>query len=486
MLEVFRRLLHDRLVEAEEYQRNTQDFVDYYTAWLQDLDPSMYSMIHENELQKIDAEIANLRHAYRFILSAEMPSPAQLDVWFARMYHFFESRARFVEGLEFFERGIEYLDSHEPDSGELRLVQAKCLVRLGSIQISLGRVSDAGEHLERGSALLAELDNPHESAFAAWQSGRRHYYDNKPVLAKQDLLRAVDAFRSLENETFKANALIQLGMVENALGEYVLASEYLERGLAIHERLEIPYLQALAMNNLANTLCELGEFESALDYYNQCLQVHRNLRNSYRIALVLNNIATVYIVLKNFDQARPLLEESVKICVDIGDHQGKGVALINLGYLNYLAGSLEAGREFIEQGLEVFKTVDYAYMELLGRIVYGHILVRLGEIDKALSIYLSVIRRAEQGGIKPFVLRALAGIAKVHAIQGRQLKALGMARFIAEQSESNLETREEALLLAGEIEEALANDGLQIPELESARINLEDLVREALALQKTA
>jgi tetratricopeptide (TPR) repeat protein len=240
------------------------------------------------------------------------------------------------------------------------------------------------------------------------------------------------------------------------------------------------------MNNLANTLCELGEFESALNYYHQCLQVHRNLRNSYRIALVLNNIATVHIVLKNFDQARPLLEESVKICVDIGDHQGKGVALINLGYLNYLAGSLRSGREFIEQGLEVFKTVDYAYMELLGRIVYGHILVRLGEIDKALSIYLSVIRRAEQGGIKPFVLRALAGIANVHAIQGRQLKALGMARFIAEQSESNLETREEALQLAGEIEEALANEGLQIPELETARINLEDLVREALALQKTA
>jgi hypothetical protein len=95
-------------------------------------------------------------------------------------------------------------------------------------------------------------------------------------------------------------------------------------------------------------------------------------------------------------------------------------------------------------------------------------------------------RRAEQGGIKPFVLRALAGIAKVHAIQGRQLKSLGMARFIAEQSESNLETREEALQLAGEIEEALANEGLQIPELETARINLEDLVQEALAFQKTA
>src|SRR5205085_11204481 len=96
LLETIRQLARDRLIDAREAASVRARHLEYYRAWLRDLDPTRLGH-DEQRSQIIDDNYDNLREALAW--AAEAPREVEAGLWMVgSLWPYWMVRGRYAEG----------------------------------------------------------------------------------------------------------------------------------------------------------------------------------------------------------------------------------------------------------------------------------------------------------------------------------------------------------------------------------------------------
>jgi tetratricopeptide (TPR) repeat protein len=193
----------------------------------------------------------------------------------------------------------------------------------------------------------------------------------------------------------KATYYNQLGLIQDAKGDYKKAIEYLRKSLEILEKALPPNHPDLATsyNNIAVVYRNMGEYSKALSFYEKAFEIlqkslpsnHPSLASSY------NNIAVMYQHMGEYSKALSFYEKAFEIRQKTlpPNHPDLATSYNNIGLVYDNMGEYSKALSFYEKAFEILqKSLPLNHPDLATAYNnIGSVYDNMGEYSKALSFY---------------------------------------------------------------------------------------------------
>jgi class 3 adenylate cyclase/tetratricopeptide (TPR) repeat protein len=323
-------------------------------------------------------------------------------------------------------------------------------------------------HLDRASALLAELDGAppaelaEEAADALERAGKRALAREANATARRLLHRSVELEPTLERRYQAARAawrMSEFPVVSNEMEDVLLGAR--EVG---DKRLEARALTALAhvtlqregdvgrAEQLAEKALEVSEDdESRIDtvslletaawwrgrlreaeaYAEEELEIARRLERQDLEADALLDLAGIYVARREGDRAEPVIAQALVLAEESGSLAGKGRAFKELGDLYSFRGLHEEALAEYGRARDLFAEVGAATNLARSIMTIGRLVARRGEIAEAERLFresIGILKPLEDRGTLCEVQRSLAEVllqqGKIDAAEVYALKAV--------------------------------------------------------------
>jgi CHAT domain-containing protein len=245
---------------------------------------------------------------------------------------------------------------------------------------------------------------------------------NSAVKMVEDTLPRI---RAIEDRWGEANALTILGAAYYRLSEYQKTIEVFNSALAIWR--EVPdglRGQALAISYIANSYDLLGEWPKVIESLKLALPIYRSIGDRQGEGKTLSDIGAYYWRAGDRDNALEYFNLALPILRGIGEQQQKILTLRNIGVARWEAGDREEAIAIYNQALELSRSIGYARGEAgtLERLAHAHYMMgenqkALGLIEKALVVNSGLGDRGQRATL----LRTLGA---AHTALGENSKAL--------------------------------------------------------------
>ena len=225
MLEPVRQFGREMLVESAEAQDAPRRHAEYFLDLAEKADPELLGPDQALWLQRLRAELGNLRTALEWSLEGE--ERAELRLRLAAALGRFWGREGFEEGKWWLQVALE------SDPGGFPIARAKALGELGFILLFQQDYAPAIAALEEGVAIYRELGDETGAAYALANLGQAAihgaYRDRLPSFEREgaELLEGDLADHP------RAYLLVILGMAAQGEGDLDRAASRLEEGLAL-------------------------------------------------------------------------------------------------------------------------------------------------------------------------------------------------------------------------------------------------------------
>jgi Tfp pilus assembly protein PilF len=155
------------------------------------------------------------------------------------------------------------------------------------------------------------------------------------------------------DDTWKAAALGNLGLIELARGNLDAAEDYLKRSLAINEELGRKEGMAGSLGNLGLIEWTRGNLDVAEDYHRRSLAIDEELGHKVGIAATLGNLGVIEGTRRNLAAAEDYLKRSLAIEEALGRKEGMATALGNLGLIERTRGNLDLAEDYHRRSLAI-------------------------------------------------------------------------------------------------------------------------------------
>lgn len=187
---------------------------------------------------------------------------------------------------------------------------------------------------------------------------------------------------------------------------------------------------------LGETYRELGEAEPAIQNYLRALELRRREgENNRRTREARIGLARGYLLARRHDEARAALEPAIQSARAMGDSENLGLALTDVGRIEFDRGAVEAALGPLEEALAIdTKTVGPDHQRVLTTRSYlGLAYLGAGRLTEAIEQLLTTISLARQLGTDiEKVLMARANLALAFALADRLDEAGAEAHAILE------------------------------------------------------
>jgi tetratricopeptide (TPR) repeat protein/transcriptional regulator with XRE-family HTH domain len=223
--------------------------------------------------------------------------------------------------------------------GEQALAWAR--IERASLLVCLDHATATGQHA-RVTALTAALagllraDGPWAEAITRHQA-------------------ALDAAQHLGDRLGQANALIDLGAVQNLTGDYPAAAQAVEQALGIYRDLGDRLGQANALTSLGTVGWLTDDCPAAARNLERALGIYRDFGDRLGQADALAYLGAVRYMTADYPAAARNLEQALGIYRDLGDRLGHARALCYLGNVRRLTADYPAATRLLEQALDIYR-----------------------------------------------------------------------------------------------------------------------------------
>jgi predicted ATPase/DNA-binding SARP family transcriptional activator/Tfp pilus assembly protein PilF len=429
----------------------------YYLAFLQAREDSLRSKEQEESLEEISQDIGNISAAWNWAIDGARLSEIEASTQALTLFYAHSSRHREGE-LVFSTAADRLLSSGRNDletfrvASQLRLEQAYLLLHrrqarpLGQAAedaIDLAQrghdaISEAYGTFYRGAALWLQADleparsqlerartlaqrardkaSPEKTpriatvegrclnllAGICWKMGRL----NK---ARRYLEEMLPLFTGMGDQSSKAAALGNLGLIASERGDYIQAKGRYEQGLRIHQEVGNPVGQSAAHVNLGELYLAQGALVKAEAHLKQALDIVRQIHSKSREAMVLSDLSQLAHYRGEDEIAREYSYKAIRLAEEDGDHDRLGMAWMILGYALLGMGQLGESAEAFRRSVNIRAGLEQPNLTAEALAGLAQVALSQEDLNQAMSIIEEILEQLSTGSLvgtaDPFQIR---------------------------------------------------------------------------------
>jgi class 3 adenylate cyclase/tetratricopeptide (TPR) repeat protein len=330
-----------------------------------------------------------------------------------------ERFSEYPEALDWYERGLQSLDSLEPE--EQRRMRFELSLAYAGVRVRQG---DFAEGIEWCKRVIDEATRPVDLpalAHAYHLSHLAHMSLRNPERAAFRGL-ALPIYEELGDLLGQANALNNMGLDAMYEGRWQESLDLYERSKALRERIGDVVGAATITNNIAEIKSDQGYLSTAAELCDEAREVFENAGHRMATAVSLCNLGRVVARQGRVDEARRLLLDALADFLEIDSGSLVIEARARLAELSVLAGEPESAIAQADETLQaIAETKGGSVHHALVYRVRGYALLQLqrfDEADEALQMSLQLARDAEESYELALTLDALARLAEQRGEDG--------------------------------------------------------------------
>jgi predicted ATPase/DNA-binding CsgD family transcriptional regulator len=352
--ELLRQYAEEKLAQAPQSAHEVQEaHCAYFTNFLVQRQPAVHGEGQGEILAEIEMEIDNLRATWVWALRRKLA--AAIIGMIGVMPYYYQIRSRYREGATAYEAAVQAFDIDNATPEE-KMALLLSLVFLGWLRIRLGEFDAAELALRRCQALYAELDIPPLPGYGT--------DPETPLSLIYSMRGNLEEALTLIGQAQQCNT--QQGHRLNLqLTHYVLCGIKLKQGMYAEARshAQLAFAMAEAIGDrwfMANCLLEVGQVEEALGddaaaqhYFQTSYTLRAALADGGGMAVALIHLGQIALRQQRFTQAQELYEQSRTIYAEINDRGGLAAALEGLGIVATTQGEFGTARRHFYEALKL-------------------------------------------------------------------------------------------------------------------------------------
>ena len=370
---------------------------EHYVALAEAAAPHLVGRDQAEWLDRLDAELDNLRAAIAFALVQADPAPGLRLA--ASLRVFWKARGHATEAGEALQTLLEL-----PAAQQGTLLRAQALACTAYLLEQGGGYAIAEDYCKEGLAIAQAAGDDYLTA---------------------DLLH------------IRAFVMLRKGQQDAAL-------PLIEAGLSLARRLQEPSLTARFLSARSYAVDVKGDHAAAARDAAESLRLFREAGDRREVGTIVGNLGYAELSMGDLDSARAHVLESLETFRSLNDRDGIVYQTFNLGLAEYLGGSKGAAEACFAESLDLARRVQMK--SSIGYALIGLAMTRSGEAemgrsarlhgaaDQALAVLGETIEPLE-GGLRDADCEALGA-------------AMGAEAFAAEYAAGRALTSEEVLVLA--------------------------------------
>ena len=273
---------------------------DYYLALAEAAAPQIVAHDHAEWLDRLDAELDNLRAAIAFALVQADPAPGLRLA--ASLRVFWKARGHATEAVEALRALLE-----------LPAAQQQTLLRARGLACAAYLLEQAGGY----------------------------------TIAEQYCTEALAIAQATGDDYLAADLLHIRAFVLLRQGQQGAALLLIESGLGLARRLKEPHLTARLLSARSFAVDVEGDHVGAARDAAESLRLFRQAGDRREIGTIVGNLGYAELSMGDLDSARAHLLESLEIFRSLNDRDGIVYETFNLGLAEYLSGSPGRGRSVL-------------------------------------------------------------------------------------------------------------------------------------------
>ena len=268
---------------------------DYYLALAEAAAPQLRAAGQAQWLDRLDAELGNLRAAVAFSLTQPGPEPGLRLAAALRVYWL--ARGHAAEGA-----GVLRALLDRPAAREASLPRARALAAAASLVMWTSGFAIAGDYCQEALAIA----------------------------------------RAASNEPLIADLLAQQARALLFQGQAGAAAPLIESGLSLARRLGEPHLTAHLLFARAHAVCVAGDHAGAARDAGESVRLYRQAGDQIETGQMLCSLGYYELLAGDLEAARRHLAEALDTARTLNDRSGIAYATTHLGLAEYLGGSAAA------------------------------------------------------------------------------------------------------------------------------------------------
>jgi predicted ATPase/DNA-binding XRE family transcriptional regulator len=128
----------------------------------------------------------------------------------------------------------------------------------------------------------------------------------------------------------------------------------------------------------------------------------------------------------DYIQAKALADSSIKLYREIGDNQGIGLSLIDLGATLHLEGKREKAIKLLQESLDLLQSTGEMWGIAYAQVLLGDAWFRLGDIERAATQWEASLRLTRELGDNSLMAWSLGGLADVARLRREYNRSIEM------------------------------------------------------------
>ncbi|MEG4816684.1 CHAT domain-containing tetratricopeptide repeat protein, partial [Microcoleus sp. K5-D4] len=235
--------------------------------------------------------------------------------------------------------------------------------------------------------------------------------------------------RAIKDRRGEGVALAHLGIAYNSLENYAKAIEYAQLSLAMAREINDRKAEVSALVNLGMAYRLLGNYAKAIEYSQLSLAIARSIKDRKGEVHALGNLGIVYEFLGNYAKAIEYTQQSLAMAREIKDRKGEGAALANLGITYRLLGNSAKAIEYAQLSLAIAREINDRKGEGIVLASLGNAYNSLGNYAKGIEYLQQNLAIAREFNNRKGEGSALGNLGSTYRLLGNSAKAIEYAQL---------------------------------------------------------
>ncbi|OUD12552.1 hypothetical protein TPSD3_15820 [Thioflexithrix psekupsensis] len=277
----------------------------------------------------------------------------------------------------------ELLQLHLPDSA-LFMENSYFLAKL---HYDLGSYVQALASYEKVSVLAGKLGDKEKFAAALLGMSMTLWRQDNYQAALEHGLNALRAYQELDHRAGIADALHNIGTINDILKNYDKALEYHQQALVLREQLQDRKAIAESLNAMGIVYYFSKNYEKAAEFYEKTLAILMQLEDDKGVAKLLNNLGLVYKEQGDYDKAINYFFQTLDYANKLGNKYEIVNVSNNIGKLFILKADYDQAELFLHRALKIAEEIEAKDLIRESSEYYSDLFVANNDYEKALFYF---------------------------------------------------------------------------------------------------